>query len=302
MTLRRVRLEVHGEGTTVAYREQGHGAPLVLLHGLGASSSVWHVLTPHLAARHRILALDLPGSGDSPLPPLHRVRGSWYRDLVCGFVEKVAGPATVLVGHSMAGGLALLAGLESPQLFSALGAVAPAGLGQEMPLGLRLGALPAVGPVMATLVPAAFRALGPRRIEWLLRRRIAPDGDGDAVLPLLREAIRTYGNPDAVRAHYRFLREAATFRGQRARYQFAHRLHELRLPTLVVWGALDRVLPVTHARRAQAAGSGIEVRVLPECGHVPQLECPDRLASLLQDFIARSAARSAVGPVTEVAG
>lgn len=288
MNVRRVDLDVHGERTTLAYRVQGHGTPLVLLHGLGASSSVWHMLMPRLAANHRVIAPDLPGNGQSPVPPRNRFTGNWYRDVVCRFAEKVAGPGAVLVGHSMAGGLALLAALDSPHLFSALAGVAPAGLGHEIPLGLRLGALPAVGPIMSMLVPTVFKALGAARTERLIRRRIAPDGDGGAVLPLLREAIRTYGERSAVRAHYRFLREVATVRGQRARYQVAHRLHELRLPTLLVWGALDRVLPVTQARRAAIAYPELEVQVLPECGHAPQIECPERLSTVLEDFIHRS--------------
>lgn len=296
MKLRRVTLDLAGEPVTVAYREQGHGEPMVLLHGLGASSSVWHVLMPRLAQRRRVLALDLPGSGRSPLPSSGFLHGGWYRDVVCGFVEKVAGPAAVLVGHSMAGGLAVLAALEAPHLFSALGCVAPAGLGHEMPLGLRLGALPPVGPIMSVVVPAVFRALGPRRTERIIRRRVAPDGDGAAVMPLLREAIGTYADGAAVRAHYRFLREVASIRGQRARYQVAHRLHELRLPTLVVWGALDRVLPVSQARRAAAACPELEVTVLPDCGHTPQLECPERLSRLLEDFMRRNTR----GPAAEL--
>jgi pimeloyl-ACP methyl ester carboxylesterase len=235
---------------------------------------------PRLARRWRVLAIDLPGNGNSPAPTPSRTRGTWYSRLVCHFVEQVAGPGTALVGHSMAGGLALLAALEQPDLFSAVVGVAPAGLGPEMRLALRVGALPAIGSMMAVVVPAAFRLLGARRSEALLRRGFARDGDSRAVLPLLREAIATYGSPVAVRAHYRLLREVASIRGQRV-----HRLHELRLPALLVWGALDRVLPVTHAHRAAAACPELEVRVLPDCGHSPQVECPDLLSAVVRKFL-----------------
>jgi pimeloyl-ACP methyl ester carboxylesterase len=278
-------LRVGDETALVSYREQGSGPPLVLLHGLGASSSVWHMVMGRLARRWRVLAPDLPGNGQSPAPPPSSTRGSWYGGLVCRFVEQVAGPGTALVGHSMSGGLAMLAALEQPDLFSALVGLAPAGLGSEMPLGLRLGTLPAVGSIMALLVPTAFRLLGATRTEALLRRGFARSGDSEAVMPLLKEAVATYASPVAVRAHYRLLREAASFRGQRVRYQLAHRLHELRLPTLLVWGALDGVLPVTHAHRAAAACPELEVKVLPGCGHAPQVECPELLCTVLGDFL-----------------
>jgi pimeloyl-ACP methyl ester carboxylesterase len=271
----------------LAYREQGSGSPVVLLHGMGASSSAWHLVMPRLARHCRVLALDLPGHGQSPPPPNTNLHGAWFRKAVCRFVEETAGDGVALIGHSLSGGLALLAAMEAPYLFSSLTAVSPAGLGPELALGLRLQCLPAVGQGMALLAPALFRALGRDRVERLLLRRFAPNGEGAAVLPLLREALTTYASREAVRGYFRLLREVATIRGQRARYQVAHRLHELRLPTLVVWGALDRVLPVAHAHRAQAACPHLDVRVLPGCGHSPHLECPDLLLTVLEHFLPR---------------
>ena len=79
----------------------------------------------------------------------------------------------------------------------------------------------------------------------------------------------------------------ASIRGQRPRYQLLSRLGDLQVPVLVVWGATDRVLPVAHGRRAAAACPDLELQIIPDCGHTPQLECPAQLAELIEEFAGR---------------
>ncbi|MBO0704613.1 MAG: alpha/beta fold hydrolase, partial [Candidatus Dormibacteraeota bacterium] len=93
--------EVPDRPARVAFRELGDGPPLVLVHGLGTSSSVWHLVAPLLARRWRVLAVDLPGSGLSP--PATHVGGAWHARLLCRFAEQVAVEPAALVGHSLAG-------------------------------------------------------------------------------------------------------------------------------------------------------------------------------------------------------
>jgi pimeloyl-ACP methyl ester carboxylesterase len=216
------------------------------------------------------------------------------------FTRQVGAEGASLVGHSLAGGLSVVMALEEPGLYSSLAVIAPAGMGRQIPLGLRLQALPPVGHALALITPLVFQALGPARLEGLMRRFVARDGDAEAVMPLLREAGATYRSRSAVRAYNEVLQETATLRGQRPEYQVAHRLRELSIPTLVVWGAVDKVLPISQGRRACGARGGPELRVLPGCGHVPQLEAPDTLLAILDEFLGRLSPESL--SATAVAG
>ncbi|HYZ01630.1 MAG TPA: alpha/beta fold hydrolase [Candidatus Binatia bacterium] len=279
--------DVQERPARVAFREFGEGPPLVLVHGLGTSSSVWHLVAPLLARRWRVLAVDLPGSGLSP--PTTEVDGTWHARLLCRFAEQAAGEPSALVGHSLAGGLAMLAALEDPDLFTSVSVVAPGGLGRELALWPRVQSLAAVSALAGLLTPTLFRLVGPHRMERVLRYLFARGDEGRAARPLLREACHAFSKPAAVRSYCRTLREVASIRGQRPRYQLLSRLGDLQVPVLVVWGATDRVLPVAHGRRAAAAYPDLEFQVIPECGHTPQLECPEQLAELIEEFAGRGA-------------
>jgi pimeloyl-ACP methyl ester carboxylesterase len=277
--------EVGDQRTRVAFREVGEGPPLVLVHGLGTSSSVWHLVAPLLARRWRVLSVDLPGSGLSP--PASEVGGAWHARLLCRFAEQVAGEPSALVGHSLAGGLAMLAALDEPDRFTSVSVVAPGGLGRELALWPRVQSLAVVSALAGVLTPLLFRLVGPGRMERVLRYLFARGDEGRAARPLLREACIAFSKPAAVRWYCRTLREVASIRGQRSRYQLLSRLGDLQVPVLVVWGATDRVLPVAQGRRAAAAHPDLELQVIPECGHTPQLECPERLAELIERFAGR---------------
>ena len=211
--LRFVEVDVGDRPVQVAFREFGQGRPLVLVHGLGASSSVWHLVAPLLARRWRVLAVDLPGAGLSP--PTSEGGGDWHARLLCRFTEQVAEEPSALVGHSLAGGLAMLAALEEPALFSSVSAIAPGGLGRELALWPRVESLAAVSALASVLTPLAFRLVGPRRMEKLLGWLFARGDGGRATRPLLREACHAFAKPDAVRCYCRTLREVASFTATR---------------------------------------------------------------------------------------
>ena len=257
---------------------------MLLLHGLGASSTAWHRQQTELHGGHRVLALDLPGFGGTSAPPRRLLSGDWYADCIAAFIEQVAGEPVHLVGHSMAGGLALLVSLKRPDLTRSLVLVSAAGMGPEMSRTLRLLCLPAVEAVLAAVVPRLFRRLGPARVERHLRRSLG--GVEEAVAgPILREACQAYRDADAVRSILRALRIGAGIRGQRRRYYLLPRLSELRVPALLVWGLEDDVFPVRQAHRARAACPALRLEILP-CGHSPHIEAPAGFGRVLADFLA----------------
>ena len=276
----RATLVVSEHAFDIAYQVAGEGPPLLLIHGLGASSMAWHFQLDRLAAAHRVSAIDLPGHGASPAPAAP-VDGEVAAAIVAAFLEQVLGGPAAVAGHSLGGAIALLAALRRPELVSALALVSSAGLGRELSLSLRAMCLPGADRLAELLGPWLVRAVA--RLAPL-RGRFAGGGAVHILTPVLTEALVVYRRRQAIRAFMTALRAVAGTGGQQARYVLADRLGELGVPVLVVWGRGDRVLPLVHGLRAAAAARG-RFEVL-ECGHAPMLEAAARFTDLLHDFLA----------------
>ena len=272
----------------IGYRAAGDGPPVVLVHGLGASSTAWHYQLDALAGSHRVFAIDLPGHGRTPLPR-DAAGGALAAEVVTAFLEQVAGAPAALAGHSMGGAVALLAALRRPDLVRSLALVSSAGLGPEMPLFLRALCAPGADRLMELVGPLLVRAIG--RVP-ALRRRVAGDGAADILAPVLAEALEHYRRRRSIRAFTTALRAGATTAGQDSRYVLLDRLSELDVPVLVVWGRDDRVLPLEHGLRAAELSRG-RLAVL-ECGHSPMLEAAALFTELLREFFSAPAWRPAL--------
>lgn len=264
----------------IAYRRSGAGDPVVLIHGLGASSTAWHYQARELALTHSVYAIDLPGSGGSPMQ--RPASGEAAADAVAAFIEQVVGAPAAVVGHSMGGAVALLTALRHPPAVTSLALVSAAGLGRDLPLLLRLLCLPAAGALASLAAPVLLRLL---EREPRLRRRVSGGGDGEVLSPVLAEAFERYRRPAAIRQFVAALRAGADFRGQRARYLLRDRLAALEIPLLLVWGRDDRVLPLAHGLEAARHAGARGRLVVLDCGHSPMLEAAPALTRLLVDFL-----------------
>jgi pimeloyl-ACP methyl ester carboxylesterase len=269
--LRRVQLP----GAEVNYAEIGEGEPLLFVHGLAGSWQNWLENLPHFGRRHRAIALDLPGFGESPMP-------SWpiempaYGRLIHDFCEKLGiERAAALVGNSMGGFVSTEAVIERPSRFERLVLVSAAGISFAERSGRR-------DEAMLRMFEATVPALaGPRR-TWVARRRGRQLAFGNVfnypnrVRPeLLHEqldpSVRSPGFADATRAI--------------AGYDTRHRLPEIEIPTLIVWGLKDRVVPVEAAIGYHRLIPDSRLELFERTGHVPQMERPVRFNALLDDFL-----------------
>jgi pimeloyl-ACP methyl ester carboxylesterase len=270
--LRRVELP----GAEVNYAEIGEGEPIIFVHGLAGCWQNWLENLPHFGRTHRAIALDLPGFGESPMP-------SWpidmpaYGRLIHDFCEKLGiERVAALVGNSMGGFVSTEAAIERPSRFERLVLVSAAGIsfaeaqGRHLEAGIRL--FEASFPFMA----------GPRR-AWLHRPRGRKVAFGrvfrypNRVRPeLLKEQIQpglqSPGFGDAIRAI--------------GGYDTRHRLPEIEIPTLVVWGLNDQVVPVEAAIGYHRLIPESRLELFERTGHVPQMERPKRFNALLDDFVA----------------
>jgi len=263
-------------GAEVNYAEIGEGEPILFVHGLAGCWRNWLENLPHFGRTHRAIALDLPGFGDSPMP-------SWqidmpaYGRLIHDFCEKLGiDRVAALVGNSMGGFVSTEAVVERPSRFERLALVSAAGISFAEAEGRRLEAA-------VNLFEAGVAFLGGPRHLWINRPKGREFAFGrvfhypNRVRPeLLREqmepGIGAPGFADAIRAI--------------GGYDTRYRLTEIEIPTLVVWGLLDRVVPVEAAIGYHRLIPHSRLELFERTGHVPQMERPARFNALLDEFLA----------------
>jgi pimeloyl-ACP methyl ester carboxylesterase len=267
-------IDLHGH--KVAFRRAGSGPLVVLIHGIAGTNAVWDELFPRLAERFDVLAPDLPGHGASGTAAGDYSVGAMaatLRDLMLHAGDERA----TIVGHSLGGGVAMQFAYLFPELTERLVLVSSGGLGRSVNPILRSAALPG-----AELVTAGL-GLGARTAGALYRRIPLLPRPG-AVLAELERSLAALAEHDTRAAFHSTLRAVVGPDGQRV---FAgDRLYLAQaMPTLIVWGAGDRIIPPGHGRRAHAAMPGSRLEIIQGAGHFPPLEAPDALLALLADFI-----------------
>jgi pimeloyl-ACP methyl ester carboxylesterase len=270
------RIDLHGH--VVAYRRAGSGPALLLVHGIVGTNGTWDAVLPELARTHTVIAPDLPGHGQSGSSAGDYSVGALaatLRDLLLALgIER----ATV-VGHSLGGGVAMQFTYLFPEHAERLVLISSGGLGRSVNLVLRSAALPGselvtAGLGLATLAGGrALRAVGLLRPE----RASAPARE-------LARSVESLADRETRQAFLATLRAVVGPVGQRV---FAgDRLYLAQaMPTLIVWGAKDPIIPAGHGRRAHDAMPGSELVVLPGVGHFPPLEAPRELTAALRAFL-----------------
>ena len=275
MTLQ--RRSIHGH--TVAFRTAGEGPVVVLLHGMAGSSSTWKHVMPVLARRFTVVAPDLLGHGASAKPRTeYSVSGhaNVVRDLLAALEHERA----TIVGQSFGGGVAMQLAYQFPERCERLVLVSSGGLGREVSLLLRGLSVPGAEQVFPLVCSPALRDAASRLAAWL-------GGTGLRVAPAVEEIWRVYASlaePDARRAFFRTLRAVIDPGGQTV--SAADRLYlAAQKPLMIVWGARDSLIPVSHARAGHAAIPGSRLEIFDDAGHFPHCETPGRFCDTVVDFI-----------------
>jgi pimeloyl-ACP methyl ester carboxylesterase len=265
-----------------AFRIAGSGPLLLLVHGIGDSGATWSAVLPALARTHTVLAPDLLGHGGSDKPRADYSVGGFangLRDLMLLLGHERA----TLVGHSLGGGVALQFAYQYPERCERLVLVASGGLGTEVTPVLRLAALPGASVAIGASCHAPVR--GPVLALARLLGRLGLVEPAD-----VEEAASVWAglsDPSTRAAFLRTLRSVVDVRGQAVTSR--DRLYLTRaVPTLMLWGARDPVLPVAHAAAAAASLPDVELRVLARAGHVPHHTDPEQFVRVVLDFVART--------------
>jgi len=279
--LRPQALTVHGH--RVSYRTAGSGPVLLLLHGVTDSSQTWAAVTPRLAERFTLVAPDLLGHGDSARPRGDYSLGAHangVRDLLTALGHR----RVTVVGHYLGGGIAMQFAYQFPERCERLVLVSSGGLGREVHLLLRAAALPGADYVLPLLSSRHVVRVGRGVGAVLGRVRLRPGGDLDA----LARGWASLDDQGSRQAFLHTVRAVIEPAGQRV--NAGDRLYlAAALPTLIVWGERDSIIPLEHGRAAHAAMPGSRFVVFPGAGHMPHVDDPERFAAVVTEFCATTA-------------
>lgn len=268
------------DGHVISYLEAGpaDGRPVVLIHGLASDAQTWDKAIGPLAERGlRVIAMDLLGHGESDKPAGGYLLEDFARHLHGLFAELGLGAAT-LCGHSLGGAIAVHFGYHYPQHVSRLVLVSAGGLGREVHLALRAGALPIAPRVVGWAMRPRMRSVYANpRLHQLLR--LTPEHVAN-----LRRAGRALGDADGRAAFFASLRGVIEPSGQKGsllemRYLADH------VPTLLVWSERDAVIPVAHARATREHLPGSQLLVFPGGGHEPHRRHATEFAAAVASFV-----------------
>jgi pimeloyl-ACP methyl ester carboxylesterase len=274
-------ISIHDQRVT--YRTAGSGPVLLLIHGMAGSAATWRQVMPRLAERFTVVAPDLLGHGRSDKPRGDYSLGAFactLRDLLVALGHERA----TVVGQSLGGGVALQFSYQYPERTERLVLVGSGGLGREVNPILRLLALPGAEAVLKLACAAPVRSAIESAGSSAARVGFQP-------APVVAELWRSYASlGDAATRHafFRTLRAVVDPSGQAV--SASNRLHlAAQVPTLIVWGDSDPIIPVEHAFAAHESMPGSHLEIFEGVGHYPHCEAPGRFVDVLTDFIESTA-------------
>ncbi len=263
------------DGMQVHLRDQGprdDPTPIVLLHGTSASLHTWEGWVAALQNKRRVISLDLPGFGLTGPFPDGDYRMAHYSAFLANVLDLLQVPRAVVAGNSFGGQLAWQFALDHPQRVERLVLVDAAGYPRNatsIPIGFRLAQIPALAPLMDNLLPRAM-------IEASLRNVYGdPSQVSDELIDRYYELTLRAGNRQALRQRFTQADGGSGYT----------RIAELNVPTLIIWGGRDQLIPPVNAERFQRDIEGSRVVLFDDLGHVPQEEDPARTVAVLQTFL-----------------
>jgi pimeloyl-ACP methyl ester carboxylesterase len=260
-------------GVRIRYLHAGSGPPLLLLHGFGSSLFTWRDVLPGLIRTHEVVALDLPGFGESEQPPA--LSAALYPRVVGELQDRLGIPRASLVAHSMAGAIAVELAVQAPERVDRLVLLDAAGFHlrpEDQPPPVRWAASPALG--------AAVERLPIRRLLVRIALRQVFEDDHLVTAERVEEYAAPFFRPGAPAAVRSLLASAAE-----VTRDFPEIIGRVRAPTLIVWGRQDRWIPLADVGRFAAAIPGSKTVVLESCGHVPQEERPRETLEQIEAFL-----------------
>jgi len=248
--------------------------PLVLIHGTSDSLHTWEDWAKGLSPRHRVISFDLPGFGLTGPSASGDYRGDTYARFVLDLMDQLKVQRFAVAGNSLGGEVAWRTALMAPQRVAKLILVDAAGpdfKSDSVPIGFLLARVPVLNRIFDWVLPRPMVVASVRSVYG------DPSRVTDAVVDRYYEMALREGNRRALVQRFQ----------QHQRGQDAERIRELKLPTLILWGGRDRLVPLSVGRQFKQDIAGSELLVFDDLGHVPHAEDPQRTLAPVQGFLER---------------
>lgn len=259
------------------YEKTGKGAPVLLIHGFGASTFTWRHIAPTLAQNHEVVAVDLKGFGqsDKPLDEQYSIfdQASLLKQLILDHDLR----NLTIVGHSFGGGVALMLALDDdPQLegrVSKLVLLDTIAYPQDIPVFFKMLDTPVVSHLGVRVVPPSVQARVALRIAYLDNSKIH-----DEDVEMYAAPLRTAAGKHAI------IHSARQIVPERMN-EISERYRSISVPTLIAWCDHDRIVPLDVGLKLRRTLPHARLKIIKGCGHMPQEEQPAATLGLIQDFL-----------------
>jgi pimeloyl-ACP methyl ester carboxylesterase len=276
--IRREQIELHGH--VCSYRTGGRGPVLVLVHGITNSSASWEPVLGLLSQNFTVVAPDLLGHGDSAKPRGDYSLGanaSLLRDLLLALGHEHA----TIAGHSLGGGIAMQYAYQFPERVERLVLVSSGGLGRQVTPVLRAAAVPGAEFVLPLLASQPLVNAGAKVGGWLKQVGLGVGSD----ITAMAAGFASLQDIEARQAFVHTARSVIDIGGQRVnatdKLYLAHAV-----PTLILWGDRDPIIPARHGIRAHELMPGSALQIFEGAGHFPHHDDPVGFASAITEFVA----------------
>ncbi len=264
------------KGQRVHVRDEGprnDAEPIVLIHGTGASLHTWDGWAAGLRGERRVVRFDLPGFGLTGPNAKGDYRDETYARFVLDTLDALELKRVVLVGNSLGGEVAWRAALAAPERVARLVLVDSAGydfVPESVPIGFRIARMPVVNRVVEFTLPR-------RAVESSVRNVFGdPSRVTDALVDRYLAMTLREGNRRAMLQRFAQIDHGGA----------ADKIATIRTPTLILWGAKDRLIPIDSARRFAKDIPGSQLVVFEDLGHIPHEEDPNRSVIELRRWLA----------------
>jgi pimeloyl-ACP methyl ester carboxylesterase len=266
------------------YEDVGQGPPVLLIHGFGTSTYTWRHIIPEIVRNHRVVAVDLKGFGQSDKPLDERYSVTDQAELVAQLIEDLDLRDLTVVGHSYGGGIALLLAIKD-----------------DNRLGNRISKLALLDTIAYPQnIPVFFQMLSTPFVSHLGVRMVPPNAQVRVALQIAYHdnskiddsEVEVYAAPLKTAAGKHAIIHSARQIVPEDIEQISERYKSIRLPTLIVWCDHDRIVPLEVGLKLRRTLPNSTLRIVENCGHMPQEEQPEQTLELLNAFLSGKIARN----------
>jgi pimeloyl-ACP methyl ester carboxylesterase len=264
-------------GISIHYEDQGQGQPLILVHGYGASTYSWRHVSPYFSKSYRVIAIDLKGFGLSDKPMDGDYSVLEQSRIISEFIRFHRLENVVLAGNSLGGAVSLLTYLmqsdQSAHRISKLILIDTASYPQDLPFFISILRVPIINELSLYLTSSNFKS------RMILRKAFFDHSK------IMEEMVTTYGANLSLPGASQALIKTAKQMLPSNLEKLSERYKSIAVPVLLIWGEKDEIVPLEVGRKLAGNIPNSKLVVIPDCGHVPQEECPGRAIEAMESFL-----------------